>query len=494
MKSYTAQLQELLDRGVLTKKKEEEKEIYCYNEVPLLYKDYSWRPLECFTSRASLEIQAECLVSVIHINDRARALLDTLWAKHCLNQRLVFKNGSVRRSFIKETVERLSSERKRFPATKELAQKISANWERIPEEIRQDLSWTFDFSTGECVVFFSTLGIITKEGRRETRRVSSELYREAHSFFGECWVLKTSPKQISECLLNENEAVLLSEEEYKFLRRCYVQCSSCKTWHNKEDLILGLCRVCAGDYPTALVGYSTRAHEIFDAFVGKSKYSSTLLGVELEYEFGGDQQEVLYLLHKHLKNHAIFKRDGSLTNGVEICTRPASIDIHLECFKKAFDDPLLMERLEVQSTCGMHVHIDRRKMSALSLGKLIQFIQNQENKTFLETVAGRLTNRYAKLSTDLSVTSFQRGLASSDRYLGINTQNQNTAEIRIFKTPITYSKFAENLEFVSALNEFVQPANSGIKDLSTKGFLKFVKENRGIYKEFYKFTKETTPC
>lgn len=423
---------------------------------------------------------------------KSTVIIDTLWYQHLGNKNLFFKSGKIRRGFITELKERLFSDYLYFPATKQMARKLTANWASIPVEIKADLYEYFS-PEGEFIGTYKQLYIINPGGEVKIQKVNPELYRQANTNlpslrFGALYVKKTSVADIE--VKFKSVSTRLTIEEFQYLQKYFSQCSSCNSWELKDNFIFGICSACAGDFPKDLAGYTTRAHELFDPIIGKSKYSSTLLGVELEYEFSGNKLETLFLLHKHLKNHAVLKRDGSLSNGVEICTRPASIDIHLGTLKNAFEDEELMKRIKVETTCGMHVHIDRRKMSALTLGKLIQFMQNKDNKTLLQLIAERSDNRFSKLATGLTVTSFHRGLASGDRYQGINTQNQNTAEIRIFKTPNSFKQFLKNMEFVSAISDFVQPANSGVKDMTTDSFLHFVKSNKFIYKELFTFLKE----
>lgn len=423
---------------------------------------------------------------------KSTVIIDTLWFQHFGNENLFFKSGKIRQGYIKELKERLASDYISFPATKQMARKLTENWARIPEEIKIALE---DYYTpeGEFTGEHKEIYILNPGGEVRFQKVNPDLYRKADINlpllrYGQLYIKKTSVADIE--VKFKSISTRLTIEEFQYLQKHFSQCSSCNNWELKDNCIFGLCSNCAGDFPKDLSGYSTRAHELFEPITGKSKYSSTLLGVELEYEFSGNKLETLFLLHKHLKNHAILKRDGSLYNGVEICTRPASIDIHLSTLKNAFEDEELMKRIKVESTCGMHVHIDRRKMSALTLGKLIQFMQNKDNKTLLQLIAERSDNRFSKLATGLTVTSFHRGLASEDRYQGINTQNQNTAEIRIFKTPNSFKQFLKNMEFVSAISDFVQPANSGVKDMTTDSFLHFVKNNKFIYKELFTFLKE----
>ena len=71
------------------------------------------------------------------------------------------------------------------------------------------------------------------------------------------------------------------------------------------------------------------------------------------------------------------------------------------------------------STCGTHIHVDRRAVTPLEIGKLLLFVNGNHNSSFITTFAGRgitqWCKRYAKNIKD--------GLERTDKYESINTGN-----------------------------------------------------------------------
>ena len=489
MKAIHVEFKELVAKGIIISTgpgSSTRTENFSYQEIPSFVRSYSTIRALPTSTFESLFIEGPLIDSWLYTD----YIVDILWFKHVANKALFFKNGNPRLSYITEVITRLNSARKNWTATKEMCQKITNNWVRLQAfpEVIQKLSESFADS-GQCTAHFPKVPTLVNTFIH-WRRIDPECYRSVHIIFGSSDIQVSRASPLDFKIKHGDKTIYLCQEEYEYLLKKYIQCSQCKKWELPSEILFGCCLTCVGEFPRELLGYSERATSFFEPITSKSKYLPTLMGVELEYELIGSKLETLFSLHKHLKTHAIFKRDGSLRQGVEICTRPASINIHLEQFQKMFDDNTLMKLLAVESTCGMHVHIDRRKMTALTVGKLIKFMQDPENKSFIERIAGREENRFFRLATDLSVTSYHRGNASNERYLGINTQNTQTAELRIFKTPSDYPVFVKNMEFASALTSFVQPANSGIKNLTAPGFLKYIKDTRSTYKELYKFTKE----
>lgn len=421
-------------------------------------------------------------------------LLHYIWVKECKLPPIFFKNGNLRTSTITKLrwTQTAATWNANTPLLQYILTEIKTRWNTLPAQTKEQL---LEFCDEEGNYIRLARIYILQGATFDYHRVNVLKYKPCNNLIrrslGELYVPKTSPTIKTETI--KGETLPFTQEEWTWFNSHYIKCSTCETWTHKEETVFGLCETCTPSFPSSLAGYSERATEFFQPAVTKSyKYSPHLLGIELEYEQKPSSllKETLFLLNKSLDKHAIFKRDGSLKNGVEICTRPASIDIHLEEFTKLYNDPLIWERLEVKSTCGMHVHIDRRKMTALTLGKLINFIQQKENQSFIETIAERASNNYSILGNDLAVTSHHRGAASTNRYYGLNTTNQNTAELRIFKTPATFEVFQKNIEFASALTTFVHPANSGIKDTNYGAFLKYVSSNSSTYKELHKFHKK----
>ncbi len=212
------------------------------------------------------------------------------------------------------------------------------------------------------------------------------------------------------------------------------------------------------DAQDTLLGHSDRATTSLPFKQGKEAHR-TFLGVELELE-GHSRSEFKSL--NTIKEHAIFKRDGSLNNGVEICSAPATLGVHKEEFKKFFD--ALTENgsnLEAQSSCGMHVHIDRKKLSTLHVANLCLFLNNPDNETPIVKIAGRYSNSYCE-RINHKYNDFTINTGGSSRYRRVNLTNSATVELRLFASTTNYKDFCARLEFTQASVDYTRPGETNI--------------------------------
>lgn len=156
------------------------------------------------------------------------------------------------------------------------------------------------------------------------------------------------------------------------------------------------CTACAHRYE--IRRYGTKAEDIFP-FKDDGEKNPVYMGIELEYEDCLNQRKAVV---DALKDHVIIKADGSIRYGFEICTAPATIGVH----KKAFQDFFGKAKLAIKSNCGMHVHVDRRKMGELQLGKLLSFMYKKDNESFITVIAGRnfAKNYYCRAEVERGVT------------------------------------------------------------------------------------------
>lgn len=224
-------------------------------------------------------------------------------------------------------------------------------------------------------------------------------------------------------------------------------------------------------------------------FVGKDLWG-IYMGVELELEVDSSdtRSECSELVLGKLGDFAITKEDGSLDYGFEICSSPASLDKHKEKWEKFFVEDVV-SNFESRTTCGMHVHVSREPLSTLQIGKIIEFVHNPSNYSFIKIVAERgsgMYNQYkdcAKKITDVS--------KYSNRRLGVNLSNPQTIEFRLFKSPTKKLNFYKNLEFCYALVKFTFPSSSSMKDTKTvDGFIKFLEKNSREYPNLCQFLSE----
>ena len=253
--------------------------------------------------------------------------------------------------------------------------------------------------------------------------------------------------------------------------------------------------------------YTAKAERVF-SFKCLKEPSPTYLGVELELE----DRTIANLLStwRVLKDHAIIKRDGSVSGGIEICSAPATIAIHKEEFKSFFAivDKI---KLHAKDNCGMHVHVDRAKLSELQIGKMLSFFYNKDNKTFINKIAGRKDNSYCTLDQERKMGSgvffdttkggsYTKQLVrkqTEGRYTGLNLTPSATIEFRIFASTTDYNKFVINLEFVQSMVDFTRGSAltvKSIKDFSEKKvYLSFLVSNKKEYPNLYTFVKENLP-
>jgi DNA-directed RNA polymerase subunit RPC12/RpoP len=193
--------------------------------------------------------------------------------------------------------------------------------------------------------------------------------------------------------------------------------------------------------------------------------ATVLLGKMQSHDFGGKKY-----------TYCNTERDGSLSAGFEIVTAPCTLDVHAEKLKQL---ATVIEGLQSHptTTCGLHVHIDRKGTSPLQRGKMVMFINSPKNRTLIEAVARRYNvDHYAKI---LSKRLTNGTHDSPDRYEAVNLTNRHTIEFRIFKGTLRYESIMACLEFTRAVWFFTRHA--GFNDLYEKQFVEWVNrpENRG---------------
>ncbi len=257
-----------------------------------------------------------------------------------------------------------------------------------------------------------------------------------------------------------------------------------------------------GEAPCSILNYSTRVESILDV---KIKPGETLFGIELELDKVDESK--LSKAHDILKKHCIFKRDGSVSNGVEIVSKPDTIANHKEVFKKFIVDGK-SAGLVANSNCGIHIHVSRGHMSFLTLGRINAFMNINREK--VEEIAGR-SSSYAKFSQN----NYDKGLlnpwyqASGDRYAKdkkfswdkytcLNLAPAHTMEFRIFKSTTDWEEFCRFLEFTEAVVNYCCLAGndnkgkiSNMKDLMAfKNFAAFVAARGSIFPSLNKFIKK----
>jgi len=235
-------------------------------------------------------------------------------------------------------------------------------------------------------------------------------------------------------------------------------------------------------------------------FFGKGQYH---LGFELEVESRGNSRyEGAEIAQNELGSHAYMKDDGSLSDGFEIVTHPHTLEAYQNEFSWEFIPKLKREgfRSWNTETCGLHVHVSRtafgegvspwgradrdqiilrKQAHELRFMKLIY-----DNQRQVERIAGRSNNHYATFQDKGKlVEKVKYGNQSNGRYSAINTENDMTLEVRVFKGSLRKERVLSALEFVAASVEYTRDLKVTSKNqaLSWLRFTAYVSDNMETY-------------
>ena len=284
------------------------------------------------------------------------------------------------------------------------------------------------------------------------------------------------------------------------------ECDHCEREHIEEYMISHkgetLCLSCApSNY--SIHSYSYQVEDSLQFKATKVKENPLYFGIELEYESAQKMRKTRIYTGNKLKDHALMKHDGSLRDGVEIVSCPAEFDIHKPYYKSFLDD--LPDNITVSNRTGMHVHVSRNALSPLQEGRIIDFMNRDDNQNFIRKIAMRPSNNYQhacnhSIKTALRIRKLLNdgdNLYQYPKYANLNVSKKHTIEFRIFSTPRTYKEFSIKMEFVKALVDYSQLAwyNVGLKSQSYyENFTNWLSNQRKSYSDLYNFCKEQSLC
>jgi hypothetical protein len=238
-------------------------------------------------------------------------------------------------------------------------------------------------------------------------------------------------------------------------------------------------------------------------FFGSGQYH---LGFELEVEArNSSRYHGAEITQDMLGSRAYMKDDGSLNDGFEIVTHPHTLDKYQGDFNWDFLDRLKREGFRSWNTtsCGLHVHVSRtafgtgahpwdadnrpsreqiilkRQSHELRFMKLIY-----DNQRQVERIAGRSNNNYATFQDKGKlVPKLKEGNQTNGRYSAINTENDATLEVRVFKGSLRKERVLSAIEFVTASVEYTRDLKVTSKNqaLSWLRFTAYVSQNLETY-------------
>ena len=314
----------------------------------------------------------------------------------------------------------------------------------------------------------------------------------------------------SEMLTNEygyeydaNSHTFLLEHEIMLDGTCYdsrdvniVRCIECNTKCVEEETRDDMCVECCGrDY--RVHNYSHRVEETLGFDKHNKLANEPYLGIEMEFQVDKRRAGRLYV-GDSMFGHALMKDDGSIRDGFELVSRPAGYTSHLARYDSFLTD--LPEYIHPHESCGMHVHISRTAFTQLGAGKLVEFMNRDDNKDFVKLMAGRGSTNYQTSDPTFDIKT-PYGVTYKDRYVGrynfVNLNNNKTIELRIFATPANKEEFNIRMQFVKAMIEYCKPAIHSVslkQQTHFESFVSWLTNTKKEFKELYNYIKESTVC
>lgn len=221
--------------------------------------------------------------------------------------------------------------------------------------------------------------------------------------------------------------------------------------------------------------YSYKPDTIFH---GSSKHVH--YGVELEVTCPRDTaDDTLDVLGG--ESHVYLKDDSSIVDkGYEIVTHPHTLSAHRELWD-GFNDYARKRGFKANGN-GMHVHIERAKLTPYRIAIMQRFLNRADNRALVTAIAQRDCSSWAILKPELAA---KMCCGDGTRYSALNLCNRATVEIRIFRGTIRKSEFLKNLEFCDALVSW--SVDRSHAETSAGDFLPFVRANRKRYPALDKF-------
>jgi len=238
---------------------------------------------------------------------------------------------------------------------------------------------------------------------------------------------------------------------------------------------------------------------------GETATDALCFGVELETEPGDNSYAGQHALAEALGGRNghngelggayILAADGSLDCGVEIITVPQTLEQHhtgrripWRKVAHALKDVGAKAGAGTKN-CGMHVHINRKALSALTVGKMLVLINSPTMQRFVELVAQRSATSYCR-RTAKKVTDALRPEDNNDHYDALNIGTEHgTLELRIFRGNTRHSRIMKNLEFCHALCIYCRDAS--IRDIEDPAKMRaWIAARAGAYPNLSKFLND----
>jgi len=219
----------------------------------------------------------------------------------------------------------------------------------------------------------------------------------------------------------------------------------------------------------------------YEAPTEKKTHDSKYYGIELEVERDGHS-----VLANPNEDYFYYKNDGSLDDGHEVVSHPATWD-WLQA-NKAYWSKICAWRSSGYlsgdtETCGMHVHMSRAAFSTFHLYKVMRFFY--DNPQFILKISRRKSSslqQWAALGAVSDLILKVKVKYGKRKFEAINLCNKHTIEFRIFKGTLNPITFWANLEFLESLYHYTKDISArATKAMSVAGYKAYVDAHKDVY-------------
>ncbi len=342
------------------------------------------------------------------------------------------------------------------------------------------------------------------------------------------------------------------------LEQDYIQCEDCHNWYRSEDMAEyedgWLCEYCAANRRRVIYGYhdyannwqfyshlSERLKRLMSEYEVRQNYLH--MGIELEIDRGGENSDNAIAITTAIgfpaneSDMLICSHDGSLDNGFEIISNPATLEFHKTQYnwKAGMEEAINAGYVSHNGgTCGQHIHVDREyfhcrtpeaewrlsllasnnfnwleKFSRREKWSYCKFFEHGHSSFFEDFIENRFsenedilkefretgkpfTSKMFEVDRDATMVLVDR---VRDYYkrgghgVAFNFGGRGTLEFRFFRGTLKYNTFIANLELTAmmclAVKQYTQEelCNVGLQwfkekaqELNYSAFLSYIEE------------------
>lgn len=197
------------------------------------------------------------------------------------------------------------------------------------------------------------------------------------------------------------------------------------------------------------------------------------MGIELEVDIAGCNSDAATCFDECFSVHGdpefvMFEEDGSICDGFEIITNPATLAFHRQirhCYEDGFRNLVRRGyRSFNTNSCGLHIHVNRSYFGAHdgiqdeNIEKVLMIVDKFWDKILIfsrrdamsaERWAAKLNKSPKEIVEDMREHNL-------GRYNCVNLCPVNTIEFRIFKGTLNPHSFFASLELVNNICEFAR--------------------------------------